>query len=79
VYVWEWFLAISARRSSSGFGPSPITWLDIDAWQRVTGIFMATFERDWIFELDRMFLDSASAEIKRRQLEPKPRIKWKPQ
>ena len=33
--MWGWFESISRRRTP-GFGPSPITWQDLDAWRRVT-------------------------------------------
>lgn len=53
--VWGWFLEISARRPSGGFGAGAIGWDLLDAWQRVTGERLLMHERDWIFELDELF------------------------
>jgi hypothetical protein len=65
-YVWDAFLELSSHRASSGFGPSPLSWLDLDAWQRVTGTTMTALERSWIFELDRMFIEDQAGEQRRR-------------
>lgn len=54
--VWEWFGAISERKTQTGFGPSLITWRDLRAWREETGIAPSALEREWLFELDRMYL-----------------------
>jgi hypothetical protein len=68
VWTWQVFLELSAHRSSTGFGPAAISWADLDCWQRVTGAELSAFEREWVFELDRLFLqDLASEAAKRRK------------
>lgn len=54
--VWEWFGAISERKSQTGFGPTLITWRDYSAWREETGNAPSAAERELIFELDRLHL-----------------------
>jgi hypothetical protein len=65
--VWISFVELSMHRSSTGLGPGPLTWVDLDAWQRVTSGALSALERDWVFELDRLFLEDVSAEMKKRK------------
>ena len=65
-HVWETFMEISAHRTSSGFGPSTLSWLDLDAWQRVTRVELTPLERGWLFELDRMFIEDQAKEQRKR-------------
>jgi hypothetical protein len=65
--VWLIFVELSMHRGSTGFGPGPLSWLDIDAWHRVTGGMLNALERAWVFELDRIFLEDVSAEMKKRK------------
>lgn len=58
--VWEWFGELSARRGSSGFGPAPIAWSEIEAWERRNALRLKPHELDWIFALDRLFLAGAT-------------------
>jgi hypothetical protein len=62
--AWAAFIELSAHRSSSGFGPSVLSWLDVDAWQRTTGARLCALEREWLFELDRIFLADVAADLK---------------
>ena len=57
-YLWEWFLELHRSRSGSGFGPNPIGFVEIDAWQRVTGRNLSGWEVDVMFALDGAFLTS---------------------
>jgi hypothetical protein len=36
-HVWLWFCELAGARQGSGFGPLPLAWSDIAAWQRLTG------------------------------------------
>ena len=66
-YIWSIFLELSAHRTSGGFGPTPLSWQDLDAWQRVTKEPITARERAWVFELDRLFLEDAIAEIEKKR------------
>lgn len=53
-YLWRIFLRLAARRGSNGFGPNPITWLEMDAFSRLTGIRLAPWEIEVVELLDEM-------------------------
>jgi hypothetical protein len=55
-YLWATFCRLATRRSSNGWGPNLITYLEIDAFQRVTGFRFAPWEIELIETLDRMFI-----------------------
>lgn len=57
-------MEISARRASSGFGPTPLSWVDLASWQSVTRNLLTPLERDWIFALDQLCLEQRAQEIK---------------
>jgi len=59
-YVWSWFCQLSNGRTR-GMGASPITWLDFDAWSRVTGVGLTAFERECITALDAEYLRERKA------------------
>jgi hypothetical protein len=71
--VWRAFFELSSHRTSNGFGPNALGWLDVDAWQRVTGASLSATELDWLFELDRLFLTDFAEEQKAKQPETKRR------
>lgn len=43
-YLLDWFLELDAARGSSGFGPSPIGYSEIEAWARLTGRLLLPWE-----------------------------------
>lgn len=51
-YLWRVFLKLSARRGSNGFAASPISYLDIDAFCRLTGTSLSPWEIELIEDLD---------------------------
>jgi hypothetical protein len=53
-YLWAIFVRLSGRRGSSGSGP--ITYLEIDAFQRITGTRLNGWEIEMIEALDRCYL-----------------------
>ena len=55
--VWEFFVDLNGRRSLGGVGPNPITFTDIEAWQRVTGWEIAQHHIDAIRALDDAWLE----------------------
>ncbi len=54
-YLWNAFCRLSARRGSNGFSAVPISWSDIDAFLRHSGISLAPFEIRIIEDLDDLF------------------------
>jgi len=55
-HVWAWFLHLSAGRGSNGFGPNPLSWLDLLAWTALTGIITRPAEIEAIMALDCVWL-----------------------
>lgn len=55
-HIWAWFLELSTGRGSNGFGPDPISWLDLLAWTALTGMITRPAEIDAIMALDRAWL-----------------------
>lgn len=54
-YLWGAYLRLSARRGG-GFGPSPITWSDLAAFQALTGFRFTPWEVEMIETLDTLQL-----------------------
>ena len=52
------FLEMNARRTSSGFGPNPITYTEITAWSGLRGITLSEYELDVLNRLEHAYLDS---------------------
>lgn len=50
-YLWQIYLRLSARRSV-GWGRSPLSWADIDAFCRLTGTRLVPWEIKIIEMLD---------------------------
>jgi hypothetical protein len=54
-YLWRAFHRLSGRRGSNGFGPSPISWADIDAFVRYSKMRLAPWEVEIIEMLDDLW------------------------
>ena len=52
------------HRTASGFGPAPLSWVDIDAFQRVTDVRLTALELEVVFELDVLFLQNQAQAMK---------------
>lgn len=57
-YLWRAFARIRRRCGGNGFGPSPITWGDIDAYSRLSGLRLSPWEVEVIEALDDALLAS---------------------
>jgi hypothetical protein len=64
VHVWDAFLRLNNARTSNGFGANQISYLDIDAYCRVTGSAFNEHELDLIKQLDSMNLKHINKETK---------------
>jgi hypothetical protein len=61
-------MTLAAGRGSNGFGPNALRFADIEAWLRVSGAIVRHYEIEWIFELDRAYLQHYhAAEQKKAQ------------
>ena len=63
IEVWNWFIDLSASRTSNGFGMNPFTYQEILAYFTLINVI----PKDWEIKLLKM-LDSKAIEI----LSPKP-------
>jgi hypothetical protein len=57
-YIWRAFLRLHARRGSNGFAINPISWPDIDAFVRHSGMKFAPWEVELLEALDDLFRQS---------------------
>jgi hypothetical protein len=67
-YIWQAYWRLARRRGSNGFGPNPISWVEIDAFLRHTRIDLAPWEIEIIEALD----DLERAEHARSQSDSSP-------
>lgn len=58
--AWDWFLSLSQARGSNGYGPNPITYLDLQAWATMTGNKPSAREVELIMSLDMAFFEARS-------------------
>ncbi len=64
-HIWVWFLELSAGRGSNGFGPNPISWLDLLAWTLLMGTIIRPPEIEAIMALDRVWLAAQGGDAPR--------------
>ncbi len=58
--VWGLFLRLHESRGGGGFGPAPITFADMEAFQRVSGEPLRPFEVEIIHALDREWMKAVN-------------------
>lgn len=58
--IWGLFLRLHEGRGGGGFGPAPITYEAIEAFQRVSGEPLRPFEIEIIRALDREWLSTVA-------------------
>jgi predicted DNA-binding protein (UPF0251 family) len=66
VGAWRAFLALHAARTMHAAGPNPITWPDLEAYQRMAGVVLARYEIEAIRSVDVEFLVQHAASMKQR-------------
>lgn len=59
-YLWELYQKIAGGRDGGGFGIAPLTWLNIEAWSRLSRVSLLPFEVEAITQLDVVFRNSQS-------------------
>jgi hypothetical protein len=57
-YLWSWWVDLASTRTSSGFGPNPLTRHDLHAWEADTFHRLNGWERATILKLDALWLAS---------------------
>jgi hypothetical protein len=55
--VWRIFNELHACRGSSGFGPSRISFIEMDAYSRLKGIRLAPWEIECVQRADLAFIN----------------------
>lgn len=62
-YLWTTFVSLHRARTSSGFGPNPITWTEIDAYCRLNGTALDPWEVEAVRALDDTYMSVAAEEL----------------
>lgn len=63
-YLWRAFQRLSGRRTNNGFGQNPLTWQEIDAFVRLSGVALAPWEIEVIERLDGLYLAQQAKQAK---------------
>lgn len=54
-YLWAAFLRLANRRGSNGFGANPISWTELEAFSRLSGLRLTPWEIETIEMLDNLY------------------------
>lgn len=57
--LWEAYCSLTSHRRA-GFGLHPLTFVDIEAWCRLTGVDLTPWELDTLLQLDAKTLQLAA-------------------
>lgn len=55
-HIWQWYLQLSGTRGG-GFGPAPLTYVEIDAWKKIMQTDATPWEVEQIKTIDHLYLD----------------------
>ena len=61
-HLWEWFWHLDGQREQGANGPNPLNYLQLDAWQRLTGEIVRREEIQILMAMDRSYLSAFSQE-----------------
>lgn len=56
-HIWETFLDLHFSRSNSGYGPLPLSLVDVRAWGDINGFPLTPFEVSAIRRLDAIYIE----------------------
>jgi len=70
-YLWSAYIRLHARRSSNGFGSNPLTWSDIEAFSRLSGIRLLPWEVEIIESIDNAYIAKQAEDAKAKVDKPK--------
>jgi hypothetical protein len=65
-HLWGWFQELHVARGSSGFGPSAISYSEIQAWAALNGMAVSPWEVSVLKRLDGVYLNHMGEESERR-------------
>jgi hypothetical protein len=65
-YLWSAFLRLHCRRGSNGFGASPLSWSEIDAFCRLSGVRLAPWEVEIVEALDDAYMAEQAKDARAR-------------
>lgn len=55
-YLWGWYVDLDSARGSNGFGVSPVSYTEIDAWARLNDVRINPNEVRVLKDIDRAYL-----------------------
>lgn len=59
-HIWRYWIELNKARQSNGFGINTISWLELDAWSRMTNTDLEPWEINAIFDIDAEYLQLVS-------------------
>lgn len=62
--VWGAFKALSNARGQGNGGPAPLVFSEIEAYARLHGLALSSWELDTLQALDRVWLAACAARLK---------------
>lgn len=65
-HLWAWFQELCGGRVNSGFGPTALSWSDVEAWARLTSTPLTPYETLTLRSMDAAFLAAYAAEMEKR-------------
>lgn len=61
-YLWRTFQSLHRARGSNGWGPNPISWSDMDAYCRLSGVALDPWEVEAIRAIDDVYFEAVAEE-----------------
>lgn len=65
LYLWEYFIELDSGRSVGGMSVNPISYQDIDCWNRLTGKNITANEVEAIKMIDNVFFQYQAKKAKK--------------
>lgn len=62
VYLWRHYRALARTRQSAGFGPLPLEWTQIEAYNLGTLAFLEAWEKEAIKAIDDAYIEASFAD-----------------
>ena len=63
--VWEWFWELASGRGHTGFAWLPLSWTEMDAWARMSGVDLQPWLAGIFRAMDRAWLAEAARQQKK--------------
>lgn len=73
MYLWRLFRELDCRRTSNGFGPNPLSFVEIDAWMRATRRTLKAWEVEALTSIDNAIQKAFSEERSKSKQTEKPK------